>query len=151
MSIVLSRVYHTETHKLQELNKIYQNPKARVVVGKEHGSRVIKKMKTIANKNKGKEPHPAKKRKLAKASKRPRPVEEEERSAEAEPMMMNQSFNYSVFDGQSDAYPSLNQSKEIEMKTMENHQKSAGASTGGPPLFTIQQVQQMLDYQQQRM
>ena len=50
MLIVLSRVFHQETDKLHELNDIFQNPKARVVIGKDHGTQVIKKMKKIVHK-----------------------------------------------------------------------------------------------------
>jgi phosphotransferase system IIB component len=52
LTVIISKVYHKETDKLHDLNKIYKNPKARVVIGKDQGNKVAKKMKSLVKKSK---------------------------------------------------------------------------------------------------
>lgn len=121
--IVLSRVFHKETDKLHELNDIFKNPKARVVIGKDNGTQVIKKMKKITKQKQLMEVvKPVKKRKMVKASRSraTQMYEEEEKVFEPSP---NQSFAYSLYDDhgqiedQNTLYPSISGSKsEIEMR-----------------------------------
>ena len=128
MLIVLSRVFHQETDKLHELNDIFQNPKARVVIGKDHGTQVIKKMKKIVHKNKLlKEVEPAKKKKKIVRANRPKKIKIDEKQNEIEPMT-NNSFNYSLYDGNTEdqnsqtVYPRI-QKAEIEMQPMIRNQQ----------------------------
>lgn len=50
LTLVVSNALHTEQHKLHELNDIYQNKKARVVIGQEQGDIILKKMKKAVKK-----------------------------------------------------------------------------------------------------
>lgn len=141
LSVILARKYHEEADKLHELNKIYHNPKARVVIGRENGEKVVKKMKKFVKQTKAKEPHPIKRRKSGKTLKVAPRIEEVKLDEEQEPLKMDQSFNYSLYDEQptEDKSGSITeQPKEIELKKLEAPPRK-GTSTG--PMFTLQQVQ----------
>lgn len=88
LSVVLARKYHKEADQLHELNKIYHNPKARVVIGKDKGARVVSKMKKLVKQNKAKDLKAKKQRKAARISKKA-PVVEEEKEDEEEPLNVN--------------------------------------------------------------
>lgn len=65
--------------------------------------------------------------------------QEDEEEKQAEPM--NQSFTYSLYEGNnSGEHSPLDRSKEIEMKNAESHQNSNTEGSAGYPMFTIQQV-----------
>ena len=49
LTIVVAKSLHTEQHVLHELNDIYHNKKARVVIGRKKGEKLIKQMKKKAD------------------------------------------------------------------------------------------------------
>ena len=48
ITIITSKAHHKESQKLQNLNKIFHNPKARIAIGKKEGKQILKKIQKKA-------------------------------------------------------------------------------------------------------